>query len=168
MADEFAQRAAAVAVSNVEEELIQAQRNFEDAARSGDAMLAGDSLVRYDELKTRYDRLTGANQPQQQSGRLSVAQQNFLSRRRAGGDELTPRRMQDYSRAHEKAVAAGFQPDSPGYFSSIEGYVDHLGDGRQPPLSEREAARLCGVSEEVYAANAAKLRHMKATGEYNS
>ena len=41
-----------------------------------------------------------------------------------------------------------------------------MGDGRQPLLNERSAAQICGVSDEVYAANAAKLRNMRLRGEY--
>jgi hypothetical protein len=36
-----------------------------------------------------------------------------------------------------------------------------MGDGRQPPLNEREAAKLCGVDEQTYAINAQKYQAMK-------
>jgi hypothetical protein len=101
----------------------------------------------------------------QQSGQLSNAQRNFLSRRQAGGDTLDARRMQDYARGHDKALAAGLMPDSREYFSAVEQYVDRLGDGRQPPLNEREAAKLCGVDEQTYAINAQKYQAMNARGE---
>jgi hypothetical protein len=122
-------------------------------------------MKRYVQHRHQYDALVGANQ-QQRSGELSVAQRNFLSRRQAGGDVLDAQRWKDYARGHDKAVAAGLQPDTREYFSAIEGYVDHLGDGRQPPLNEREAARICGVSEEEYAKQAQKLAGMRARGEY--
>lgn len=171
MADEFTNRAAQLATQAVETELINATRDYEDAARLGGedgVSLAADALKRYAQHKREFDELTGANQPQQESGQLSVAQRNFLSRRAAGGDEINQQRMRDYARAHDKALAAGLEPDTPAYFSSIENYVDRLGDGRQPPLNEREAARLCGITEEEYSIQAQKLAAMRARGEYGS
>lgn len=55
----------------------------------------------------------------------------------------------------------GLRVDSPEYFSAVEGHVDHLGDGRQPPLNEREVATMCGISEQEYAGQAAKLRGIR-------
>jgi hypothetical protein len=88
--------------------------------------------------------LTGANQPQQQSGQLSNRQVNFLSRRAALGDDLSPSRMKDYALAHTRAVNAGLEVDSPQYFAAVERSVDTMGDGRQPLLDERSAAQICG------------------------
>jgi hypothetical protein len=116
--------------------------------------------------KRDYDARAGSNQPQRQDGQLSVAQRNFLSRRAALGDDITPSRMKDYALAHTRAVNAGLEPDTAQYFAAIEKSVDSMGDGRQPLLDERSAARICGVSDEVYAANAAKLRNMRLRGEY--
>lgn len=163
--DEFAHRAAALARTNLEEQLIATSRLYEDSLRSNDEYSASAALEQYTEAKHKYDLLTGANQPQRPG--LTNAQVNFLSRRQAGGDQLDARRMQDYARGHDKAVAAGLTPDTREYFSAVEQYVDHLGDGRQPPLNEREAARLCGVDEQTYAINAEKLRAMRARGEYD-
>jgi len=168
MSDEFANRAAQLAAQAVETDLINATRDYEDAMRVQDEGLAADALKRYAASKTEYDTLTGANQPQQQSGRFSVAQTNFLSRRAALGDDLTPARMKDYALAHTRAVNAGLEPDTPQYFAAIERSVDTMGDGRQPLLDERSAAQVCGVDDETYAFHAARLRNMRARGEYGS
>jgi hypothetical protein len=168
MADEaFTQRAAQLAAQAVETELISASRDYEDAQRIGDESLAADAMRRYAANKRDYDEITGANQPQQQSGQLSVSQRNFLSRRAALGDDLTPVRMKDYALAHTRAVNAGLEVDSPQYFKAIETFCDTMtGDGHQPVLNEREAARVCGVSDEVYSVMAHKLKAMKRSGEY--
>lgn len=169
MADEFTNQATQLALKDLEDNLIAAARQFEDAQRNGDptsVAYAADALKNYAAAKREYDALAGGDQRQRQAGRLSNAQVNFLSRRQAGGDQLDARRMQDYARGHDKALAAGLAPDTREYFSAVEQYVDHLGDGRQPPLNEREAAKMCGVDEQTYAINAEKLRAMRARGEY--
>ena len=167
MANEFANRAVQVAASEIETSLINATRDYEDAQRIGDELLAAEALKQYSTAKAQHDALTGGNQPQQQAnGQLSNAQKNFLSRRAALGDDLSPSRMKDYALAHTRAVNAGLQPDTPQYFSAVERSVDTMGDGRQPVLNEREAAKMCGVSDQEYAAQAQKLRTMKARGEY--
>ena len=166
MSDEFNQRAAQLALSDIERDLIQASRDFEDATRSQDEYLAADAMKRYAEHKKNYDELAGTGQQQQPSGQLSTAQVNFLSRRQAGGDHLDGKRMQDYARGHDRAVAAGLEPNSPQYFNAVSHYVDHLGDGRIPPLDEREAARISGISEQEYSAHAQRLRALKAAGHY--
>jgi hypothetical protein len=168
MADEFTNQATALALKDLEDNLIQASRSYEDAQRSDDPLSAADALKSYAQAKRDYEALAGAGQQQQQPGELSRAQLNFLSRRQAGGDLLDPQRMQDYARGHDKAVAAGLRVDSREYFSAIEHYCDHLGDGRQPPLNEREAAKLCGISDEEYSRQAARLQAMKRSGEYGS
>ena len=161
---EFIDKAGREAVARAEEKLIKASRKFEDASRVGDEYEAARALEKLSKRKANYDRLTGQNQGQ--PGRLSVAQQNFLSRRAAGGDELTPTRMKDYALAHTRAVNAGIEIDSPQYFAAVERSVDHQGDGRIPPLDEREAARISGVDEQTYAHHAARLRALKASGHY--
>jgi hypothetical protein len=156
------------AVADLEEELIQYSRAYEDAVRAGDVYAEKEALKDYNRKKLEYDSLTGVSEQQQQqrAGELSAAQKSFLSRRAAGGDELTPQRWADYARAHDKAVAAGLRPDTDAYFRSIEFYVDHQGDGRQPPLSQTEAARISGISDEEYASGAAKLQALKRAGHY--
>jgi hypothetical protein len=168
MADpDFTNRAAQLAVSDAERELITASRAYEDAQRDGDEITAAVALRDYAASKKVYDALTGADQPRQQQPGLSNAQRNFLSRRAALGDELTPSRMRDYSLAHTRAVNAGLQPDTPQYFAAVERSVDTMGDGRQPVLDEREAARMCGIDERTYAQNAAKLRAMRLAGQHD-
>jgi hypothetical protein len=162
--DQFAARAAAIARSEIEENLIQASRSYEDALRQGDEGTAAWALKSYASAKRDYDTLSPQ---QQQSGQLSAAQRNFLSRRAGGGDELTPQRMADYARGHDRAVAAGWTPDTPQYFAAVAGHVDHLGDGRQKPLDEREAARISGISDQEYAANAQKIAALKRAGLYD-
>ena len=167
MADnEFAERAAQLAAMEIHDRLIRAQRDFEDAQRIGDDQLAAVAVNEYVDAKAKLDMLTPKPQ-QQNKGQLSVASRNFLSRRVAGGEELTPQRWQDYIRAHQRAVTAGWTPDTPEYFSAVAGHVDSQGDGRLPPLDEREAARISGVSEQEYAQNAQKLRALKARGMYS-
>jgi hypothetical protein len=169
MADEFDDRAAQRALGLALEERKQATRNYEDAKEIDDDISAGyaaDALVA---AQAKIDRLTGTPQSQQQSGELSYAQKNFLSRRAALGDELSPARMQDYQRAHIRAVAAGWTPDTPEYFSAIEKCVDGQGDGREPVLDERGAARICeskygSVSDAEYSQNAAKLQWLRQRG----
>ena len=165
MADDFASRAAQLAAADIEQTLIQATRDYEDAQRSGDEYTAASALKNYAQAKREFDTLTGAGQ-QQNRGELSAAQRSFLSRRQAGGDQLTPDRMRTYSQAHERAVSAGLKPDSPEYFRSIEFYCDHQGDGRIPPLTEAEAAKISGVDERTYAANAERLRALRRAGLY--
>jgi hypothetical protein len=167
MADnELAAEAAKLAIADLERDLVTASRLYEDSVRDGDTASAAYALRDFNSKQVEYNSLTGANQGQQQSGQLSNAQQNFLSRRAALGDELTPARMDDYARAHTRAIAAGLTPDTPQYFKAIEMAVDTQGDGRQPPLTERTAAELCGVSPEEYAQGAARLRSLKQRGFY--
>ena len=52
------------------------------------------------------------------------------------------------------------------YFNAVEWYCDHNGDGKQPPLNEREAARISGIDEQTYARHAQTLRALKARGMY--
>jgi hypothetical protein len=160
--DQFAREAAGLARASLETQLIQASRDYEDALRGQDTNSAAYALQQYAAVKRDYDALS----PQEhQSGQLSAAQRNFLSRRAAGGDVIDQKRLQDYHVAHQRAVAAGLQVDSPQYFAAISRYADTQGDGRQPPLDEREAARLCGISEQTYAENAARIRALKAAGQ---
>jgi hypothetical protein len=165
MADELANEAAQLAIQDAEEHLIQASRAYEDSRRANDSLSMGYAVRDYTAAKLHYDALTGGGQQQRQSGQLSNAQQNFLSRRAALGDDLTPARKRDYELALTRATNAGLTPDTPQYFAAIEKSVDTMGDGRQPLLDERSAAKICGVSDEVYAANAAKMRAMKSRGE---
>ncbi len=165
--EQFVGRAAQIALEQVEDQLIRARRDFEDATRSADEQYAATALVDYTAAKAKYDILTQANQQQNNSGnQLSTAQKNFLSRRVAGGDELTPQRMRDYQIAHARAVNAGLEVDSPAYFAAVEHHADHMGDGRQPPLNEREAARISGIDEQTYSRHATTLRALKARGMY--
>jgi hypothetical protein len=166
--DHFVNRATQLAVNDVEQSLVQASRDYENAMRSEDELLAADALKRYNTAKLEYDNLTGASQQQQQrqSGQLSVAQRNFLSRRAAGGDDLTAERMRDYALAHTRCVNAGLEVDSPQYFAAIERYADSMGDGRQPPLDERSAARIAGITDQEYAQQAQKFAQLKRAGHY--
>jgi hypothetical protein len=169
MADEFATRAAQLAASIVQDECITASRQYEDAARFGDADNAAYALKDYMSAKQRYDALTQVTQPQQNAnGQLSNAQRSFLSRRVAGGDELSPQRMKDYALAHTRAVNAGLEVDSPQYFAAVAHHADNFGDGRQKPLDEREAAKIAGISEEEYAHQARTLRALKSRGYYQT
>ena len=164
MSDKFSDEVARLAIDELRDDLVQAQRNFEDAQRTGDAYSAARAMRDYNSAKLEFDKIV--NDPQRQAGQLSGPQQNFLARRQALGDELTPQRMADYARGHVRAVAAGLEEDSPAYFKAIEMHVDNLGDGRQKPLDEREAARLCDIDDATYAANADKLRWLKQRGFY--
>ena len=165
MADDFDAAASQVAIRALEEELIQASRNFEDAKRSGDFESAGYAMAAANEAQLKLDKLTGAGQPQPQG--YIPAEVNLLSRRRAMGDDVdSPARMRDYEIGAAKALQAGWERGSPQYIKAIEMYVDNLGDGRQAPLNEHTAAELCGISPAEYAQNAEKLRWLKAKGYY--
>jgi hypothetical protein len=164
---EFASTALQVAAFELQEEITTAQRAYEDAQRYQDPNSAGHALRDYISAKQRYDSLVQATSPPQNAnGQLSNAQRNFLSRRVAGGDELTPQRMKDYALAHTRAVNAGLEVDSDAYFRAVAHHADTMGDGRQPPLDEREAAKISGVDEETYAHHARTLRALKARGLY--
>ena len=166
MADRFTDQTVQIAVQELERELVEAGRQFEDAQRDNDPHSAAWALKEYNAKQAELDRLVGNNQPQQQSGELTHAQRNFLGRRQALGDELSPQRMQDYAQAHVRAVAAGLTPDSPQYFKAIEMAVDSQGDGRQTQLNEHEVAKMCGLSPEEYAQGAAIVAQRKRQGFY--
>ena len=166
--DEFANQATALALRSLEEDLIAASRVYEDSIRGDDPVTAADALKSYATTKQSYDALAKAGQQQRSPDNSARAQMNFLQPQAAGGDTLDPQRMQDYARGHDKALAAGLRVDSPEYFSAVANFCDHLGDGRQPPLSESEAARLCGLTDAEYAQQAARLRQMKRNGSYRN
>lgn len=163
---QFNAKAVEIAASEVEQNLIAATRNFEDAQRAGDEYQAAQAMKDYAALKSQWDILTTTPQQQQQPGQLSVATRNYLSRRAAGGDQLDGQRWNDYLRGHQRAISAGLQPDTPQYFDAISHFVDHLGDGRIPPLTESEAAAITGCDPQTYAANAARLKALKRAGHY--
>jgi len=165
MADnDFASEAAKLAIADLERDLVTASRLYEDSVRDGDTASAALAMREFASRQAEYNSLTGANEPRQPG--LSTAQANFLSRRSAGGDELSPQRLEDYGRGHHKALAAGWAENSPEYFRAVEGYVDSLGDGRSRPLDEREAAKLCGLTDQEYSANADRLAALKRDGHY--
>lgn len=166
MADDFTKTAAEIALQQCTDSLRESQRNFEDAQRYGAPDLAAEALRQFASARAQYNELVGATQPQQQAGQLSQAQRDFLLQRQRGGDELNQRRMADYARAHDRALAAGLRVDSPEYFAAVANHVDHLGDGRQPPLTEEEAAKICGIDQYTYSDNADRLRALKAAGHY--
>jgi hypothetical protein len=169
MSDDFDVEASRLAIQDLQDNMRWAERNWEDAKRSGDADAAKDALRQFNALRLELDAMTGANQPQQPG--LTNAQMNFISRRSALGDDVqtNPQRARDYHLAHTRAVNAGLTVDSPQYFAALERSLDSMGDGRDPSglLNERQAARICGVDEATYSANAAKLRAMRARGEYS-
>jgi len=100
----------------------------------GDEPNAAHALKNCVAAKQQYDALTQASRPPQSaSGQLSNTQRNFLSRRVAGGDELSPQRMEDYALAHTRAVNAGLEVDSPQHFAAVAHHADTMGDGRQRP-----------------------------------
>src|SRR5262249_14753134 len=153
-----------LAVSEVEDEIRQAERDFEDATRSEDEWTASEALQRYATAKHRHDVLSGATERRQQAGQWTVAKQNYLSRRRASGDDVdVPQRRQEFMHAHNQLIAAGVEEDTPQYFRAMDSIVD-AGNGRQPPLTEAEAARISGIDEATYARNAAHLRALKRSG----
>jgi hypothetical protein len=168
MADVLTNEAVRLAIKDLENSLIDLGRTYEDAERSNDPETMAYALQGFNSKQAELDRLTGSGQQgQQQGGQLSNAQANFLSRRQALGDELSaPGRMDDYARAHVRAVSAGLTPDSPQYFKAIEMAVDTQGDGRQPVLNEAEAAKLCGLTPEEYAQGAAIVAQRRRQGFY--
>jgi hypothetical protein len=166
MSDDFANTALQQAAFSLQEEVLTAQRAYEDSQRYEDTAGAGRALQDYLSAKQRLDSLVQAANPPQANGQLSNAQRNFLSRRQAGGDVLDENRLRDYRRGHDKAMAAGLELDSPQYFRAVEHFVDHLGDGRKPVLDATEAAKISGVDPDTYNHHAKTLRALKARGMY--
>ena len=167
MSDDFANTALQQAAFSLREEVLTAQRQYEDAQRYEDTAGAGRALQDYLGAKQRLDSLVQAANPRQNAnGQLSQAARNYLSRRVAGGDELTPQRMKDYYLAHTRAVNAGLEPDSPAYFAAVSHHCDHMGDGRQPVLDATEAAKISGVDPDTYNHHQRVLRNLKARGMY--
>jgi hypothetical protein len=164
MAD-LTNQAVHLAIKDLERDLIEAGRQYEDAEMAQDAHSMSYALQQYNLKQGELERLTGSGQGQQQSG-LSEAQKEFISRRIKGGDDMSPAREQDYYTAHARAVNAGWQIDSPQYFAAVAGHLDSMGDGRQRPLDEREAAKLCGLTPEEYAQGAAQVRALRRAGYY--
>jgi hypothetical protein len=126
---------------------------------------------RMTEVVAKRDRMTGANDQQQQGGELSAAQRQFLDHRsRMGDDWSAPNRRQDYVAGHIEAVKAGWEIDSPQYFNVVKNYVERCGNGGVV-LDEKGAARICeskygSVSDQEYAQNAQKLAWLKQRGFY--
>jgi hypothetical protein len=164
--DDFSRSAAEIALQQCTDQLREAQRTYEDSARYSDPELAASALRSFASARAQYNELVGATQPQQQAGQLSQAQRDFLLQRQRGGDVLDQNRMGHYARGHDRALAAGLRVDSPEYFAAVANHVDHLGDGRQKPLSEEEAAKICGIDQYTYSDNADRLRALKAAGHY--
>lgn len=165
--DEFTQQAAAIAIAEAEEQLIQATRSYQDASRYGDAQTGAQALSEYTAAKQQLDMLTGAGANNKQpAGQLSEASRRFIEKRVAAGEQITPERWQEYLKGHHAAVGAGFEPDSDAYFRCVEGHLSSVGLG-QPPLDEREAARISGLSEAEYSEQARKFRALKARGYYS-
>ena len=166
MADDFTNQAVQLAVQDLEENLIYASREYEDAQRRGDTQSAAFALKTYTDAQVAYEKLTGAGQQsQQQADQLTTGEQDFIRHQRSLGNDL---RMEEFVRGAMRAQAAGLQRGSAQYCSAISGHINSLGDGRQPVLDEREAARLCGVDEQTYADGANRLRQMKARGFYQT
>jgi hypothetical protein len=164
MSGKFDYAAQQHAIKALEREITGLARQYEDATADDDEYTAAAALVEYAERQARLERLTGANEPQPE---ISAAQQQFLDRRAALGDDWrAPNRRQDYVQAHIRAVGAGWPIDSVGYFNAVSGHLDQGGDGRQPVLDEQQAAKLCGVTPEEYAQGAAHVRALKARGFY--
>jgi hypothetical protein len=167
MASNLSDQAYAIALNNVEDELLESTRAFEDAQRQGDPHSMAYAYERMTEVVAKRDRMTGANEQQQGGGELSAAQQQFLDHRaRMGDDWSSPSRRADYTQAHIRAISAGWEIDSPQYFRAVTGHIESCGDGRSPVLNEHSAAELCGISDQEYAANAARLRQLKRSGHY--
>lgn len=165
--DEFVAQSARIAIGEAEENLIQAQRQYEDAARYGDANSGSTALAEYVAAKQRLDMLTGATtNKQNNAGQLSEASRRFIEKRVQAGEQITEEKWAEYLKGHHAAIGAGFTPDSDAYFKCVEGHLSAVGLG-SPPLSEREAARISGLSEAEYAREAQKFRALKARGYYN-
>ena len=164
MAD-ISNEAVKIAIVDLEQNLVQYGRDYEDAQRANDAYSAANALRMYNSVNVELQNLTGANQPEQPG--LTAAQEQFIANRARLGDDLrAPNRSQDVMAAHIGAVRAGWPIDSPGYFAAVAGHLDHAGDGRQPVLDQRSAAQISGISDAEYAAGAARLAALKCNGHY--
>jgi hypothetical protein len=165
MAGNLRDQAYNIAVNNAEEQLIDSTRAFEDSERQGDANGMAYAYEGMRVAQANLDRITGADQPQQQQEQLLDSEIQFLNRRAALGDDWRTH-PQDYVQASARALAAGLQRGSPQHLKAVEMAVESMGDGRQPLLNERSAAEICGVDEATYAAGAIELARRKRSGHY--
>jgi hypothetical protein len=165
--DKFAYAAQQLALKGLERDLVEAGRMYEDAEQEGDAATAAYAMQTFNAKQLEIKELRGENEPQPE---ISAAQQQFLDRRAALGDDWrAPNRRQDYVQAHIRAVGAGWPIDSPGYFSCISRDLDHGGDGRSAVPDERSAASYCQskygqLSDQEYAQQAQKLAWLRQRG----
>jgi hypothetical protein len=166
--EEFALRAATIAKNELAQQLKQASRVYEDSLDGGDPQTAAWALSEYAAAQRKLNSLTGSGAAKQQNnGQLSNATQQFLQRRVAGGEQITPARWQTYLQGHHRAIAAGFEPDTEGYFSAVAGHVDHDGlSGHNRPLDATEAAKISGITPDEYNHYARELYALKQRGLY--
>jgi hypothetical protein len=164
MSDKFAYAAQQRAVRKLERDLVEVSRAYEDAAENNDLETATWAMESFNETQLKLKELKGENEPQQQG--LLDSEKDFIARRIAQGDELTPARWRDFEIGAARALQAGWERGSPQYLKAIAGHIDSLGDGRQPPLDERQVARMCGLSDEEYAAGQHEIRARKRAGYY--
>ena len=165
--DEFSQQAAAIAIAEAEEILIQTQRQYQDAARFGDAQSGADALGQYTLAKQRYETLVnaGSNNQQNTGQQLSEPTRRFLQKRIDAGEQITDQTWGEYLKGHHAAVGAGFTPDSDSYFRCVEGHLTAAGLGK-PPLDATEAAKISGLSPNEYNQQARKFAQLKARGYF--
>src|SRR6476469_5612822 len=102
MADSLTNQAVHLAVRDLERDLVEAGRQYEDAERDGDAHSMAYALQQYNLKQSELERLTGANQPPQQG--LLDSEKDFISRRIAQGDELTPAGWRDFEIGAARAL----------------------------------------------------------------
>ena len=165
--DEFSQQAAAIAIAAAEETLIEATRQYQDAARYGDAQSGADALSYYTIARQKYEALinAGSNNQQNAGQQLSEPTRRFLQKRIDAGEQINDQTWQEYLRGHHAAVGAGFTPDSDSYFRCVEGHLTAAGLGK-PPLDATEAAKISGLSPNEYNQQARKFAQLKARGYF--
>jgi hypothetical protein len=166
MTDKFAVAAQQLAVREIEREITEISRQYEDAQMNDDPHTAAWALNEYAEKQAKLERLTGTgqDQQQQQNVQLTQAEQDFLAQRARGGEQMTEDLARNYQNAANRALGSGFRRGSPEYFASISGQIDNGGDGRSAPLDARQAARLCGISDQEYAAGQEYERTLRRAG----
>ena len=166
MADRLSDQAVAITIRNLEGELIEASRAYEDGERYNDPDSMAYALQTYNAKQAELDRLTGANRPEPPAHQITNGQRQFLARYNLTADDPA------VIAAHHRAIGYGYRPDTPQYESAILGLIGSAGDGRQSPMTQSDAADIDygqtggGISRQEYAAQASKRDWLRARGLY--
>ena len=156
---EFAAEAAQIALSDLEENLIKASREYEDAQRSNDSVSAAWALKAYSAAKREYDELTGRKPATAATRTIISCTKKFLV--------PTECRWRHTSISGEcrSTTRATFERSMPVSRKIPRNILRHR-VVRRPSRrwtfcapNETEAARITGCDEQTYAANAHDCEH---------